>query len=292
MFELRTRNIIVNDAAGRVVADNSAIAITGFPNIEAANVLAVKATRAQVAKVQINAAPTITAPGKAGEAIFYIKAKNSRHTAQYHWDRVEFGKTFPISISVLAGDDQAALRTKITAAIANQNALYEDLPFTAAVGTNIITGKADATSISWEANGGVITYDDGTTGDVAWSLTKTQVNSEGIGLGKQLEENVFMSLRSNGVISDEHYEETPAKNGKYSEFIFEMSFSSDIVAAPGFVGETSQSGTYELGVYVNEAELSDAEIDDMLDFIYALTGKFEATDASGAAAADKIAFLA
>ena len=299
MFDLRTKNLIVNVASGNVDVDetNGVTNLKGFDSIKTADISDVKMARAQAPAVQINSV-SITAPGKAGEAIFYIKAKNSRSQAQYYWDKIEFGKRFPISVSVLAADSEADLKTKLAAVINAQNAKYGDLPFTANASTAEMTGKTGSESISWEADGAVITLNDGTVEPVTWSTSVSQTNFVGFGLGKQLEENVTMMLPSNGVVHAQKADEKPIIGANYAEFTFKVAFDSESVAAPSFVGEQSQSGKYDVCIYVNESQLSNGEVDDLIDELYTKCSEGNMLDASGSdvygvdLATDKAAFLA
>lgn len=279
MFELRTKNLIVNVADGNVNVDGGVSSFKGFDTISTDKISAVKMARAQDPKVQINTY-AITAPGKTGEAIFYVKATNSRSQAEYHWDKLQFGKRFPISVSIDSGDLEADIKTKLVAAIASQNSKYNDLPFTAT--TTNMTGKAGGESISWEADGAVITLADGSVEKVAWSTTVTQANSVGLGLGKQLEENVSMLMPSRGVVSAEKADEKPIIGAKYTEVAFKVAFDSDSVAAPGYVGEVNQSGEYEVCIYINESQLSNTEIDELFTELFSVAN-YEAVKADGTA---------
>lgn len=297
MFELRAKQNIINIAEGNVVVDEAkhVFDIKGFGHFETASIRDVVMSRALTPKVQ-KSTFSVTAPGVAGEAIFYIKVKSERHQAEYHNDRIQFGKRIPVSVSIAAGDAEADIKTKIGNAITAQNDAYQDLPFTCN-GTNI-DGKAGKEYISLDADGAVMTKNDGTVINLVWSITVTQKNSMGYGTGRQLEEDVSMLLPSNGPISAAKSDEKPIPSAKYASFSFDIEFNSNSVAAPSFVGEVAQSGKWSVTIWVNENELGDGEIDQLIDelFTKCSVGKMIGADGADKYNADvaiaKAAFLA
>ena len=287
MHSFGTKELIVNSSEN-IESGEGTIILKGFDRLAKEDISEVKMSRAIPPQVQV-CNFSVTAPGKAGEAIFYIKAKNGRAQAQYHWTKIEFGKRFPISVPVAAGDDAAAIQGKITAAITAQNKGYEDLPFTAKNST--MTGKMGSEPISWEADGGNITYEDGTSGDITWTVSITTPNNEGYGLGKQLEESVTMMLPSNGTISSEKRDELPIPGAKYTSISFNVSFKTDMVPAPTFPGELTNEGGYSATVWINETELGESAVDALLDEMFSIEGT-EAFNYKGEKVADKVGFLA
>ncbi len=271
MYTLGTKYLIDNKGdslrllqadgtAATTLAETAIISFDGLVQMKVTDLINVSAARAIAGSVP-NTVITVAAGTLAGTSsvTLTVEALSSRYEAGYSRTAMQYGKLFTFSATVAAGANATAIATAIQASINARIAAYGDLPFTVArtnaaltltgvAGTEHITIKLayDAVKASYVATGA-------SAPGIVSATESVTVGVEAVNTGKWLEENISMQTAEAGRLGAARPGETPVAGAVYTSFYFGKSFSSEMVSAPGFVGQNTEAGSVAFGVYLNEA---------------------------------------
>ncbi len=321
MFTLGYKENVINDVASQLLvvdaAGNAAtvaanvvtVVVPGMGTYEKAKMSKIVLSRAVPKKAKI---ATIT---PATDVVFSstvepvnvqvaIEVKSARHEAEFIQAKQYYGETYLFDFTLAVGASNTDFTNALFAAIDFRQKSYNDLPFSVTNNAGVLTftskpgkehidfdfhkyTKPKAVSLhgSGEVYGAVTTL----------KMTVTQVAVEGTGLGAWIEQNV--SMHTPDQWNPYGQREKVDIYGKYMTLAFTHSFVSDAVAAPGFVGETSQSGTTDQIIYINEKDLANVGLVSAIEALLGVDGAvgFDKAGAlvAGADAGDKTdAFIA
>lgn len=330
MHTLGVKEIVINDiaaaltplqsdgiTAGTTVANTVKYRIEGFgeflkANISAPVMMRAKAKAVKIATITAGTDLVVSAIAETVKVLVRLATVTGRYEAEYVRAKQNFGKpyTFDFLLPANASDNVAVVN--LYKALKGRIDLFNDLPFTVAIdstnpadaGDRVITltGKSGLEHIAWTFD----PYAPATVKAAAdnadvlgvfttLSMTQTQAASVGRGLGSWLEQNVSMYTPQAVRLTAEKRDQLPIISASYLTVHFRHKFTSDMVAAPAFVGELSQEGYADFVLYINETGKADAQLAILLENLIGLTGaiykKADDTDAAGASDALKAADL-
>jgi hypothetical protein len=284
-----------NGTAATTAANTAFIRFSGLAQID-------KATLAQNAaaltRYVAGAAPVLALTVSAGtvgapsSVNFTVEALSSRYEADYSRQSIQYGKLFSFSVTIAAGATATDVATAVQGKINERIAKYGDLPFT-------VTRSGAVLTLTGVAGKGHLTfkmaYDGVKVAEIEKGtpkpglVTVAQVVTPGIeavNSGKWLEENISMQTGEAGRLGAARPGETPVQGANYTAIYFTSNFVSEMVAAPGQVGKTTDLGSTNFAVYLNETAVPTAATSPwalFTEIIIGVTGSTLTTSAGVAA---------
>lgn len=271
------------DSAGAVTTDPALVAkvvIAGTGTFPVASILNPSLARATAGSVFTD---VITFAGSNLAALtditLQLETISDRNEAIYSRNAYTNGNINAVSVRLAAGSTPTQIAAAVAAQLQKRIASYNDLPFTvgasgAAVTLTGLAGKEHVrVKLAYEA----LRVRDVQTGTVLVNaITVSEVLTEGkvpLNSGKFLEENISMHTLEAGRLGAAHSDELVSRSAKYASIYFQASFTSEDVASPGFVGQASESGVVNIGLYLNESAFPAALTDAYTVFVAVLAGK-------------------
>ena len=287
MFDLGIKNLILNNSLGVENYDSSRaietaaatvanIKVNGIGDVAVANISNVYGNRATPGAVFSN----VITLGGAGPAFagltdvtFQVDVESSRLSYEYSRYAMTYGKLISFSATVPAAATANDVAVALVANIDARITKYGDLPFTAAVtGAGIITltGVAGEEHVSVKfAYDGLKATDKNAGTSLYGAITASEALTRGVapvGSGAWVEENIAMHTLEAGRLNSVRPQDLVARGGNYAAVYFDVAFTDGTAAAPGVVGGGVQSGSYTIGLHVNEAEIgAGGAVDVMLE---------------------------
>lgn len=256
MTTFGTKKILINAAAAwGVVADATSLKIPGFGTFAVANMLNVSATNGTAATKGVFTYTVAGAPAVASTMTFVVDYVTSREAAANVRFNTNPGKKFVFTIQVTAADTATTIAGKVRA----QMQARTDLPWvTTGATTGIILTMSDEYSQIRNGNTGFgnqpYIENAATKLEVPGLLTATLATTTApvaaIGLGKDLEENEFLTTGENTGPYAEVITDRPIPTALYNEFYFEIAVKEN----HNVIGADHSKGTVSFVVYANKAE--------------------------------------
>lgn len=222
------KQVLINQAAAwGMTGDATTLKIPGFGTFLVADMINVAAANGTAAVKGVYTYTIAGAPGVPANMTFVVDSVSTRWSA----DNVRFntnpGNTYVFAVSVTAADTAATIAGKIRAQMQERT----DLPWvtTGAAADLILTQTTEYTSVR-NANTGFMNQpyvESAATkfelpGLVTATLVTTTAPATAIGLGKDLEENEFLTTGENSGPYAELTTDRPILGALYNEFSFDI----------------------------------------------------------------------
>jgi|GEM_PF-2485240 len=250
----------VNGAETNVAADVVTVNILGTASFPVANIKSAHGVRA---KDGVPFSNVITIASAAQSFPMYVTLKlelvTQRPLAKYSRYAYNSGSTLVFSTYVAPGKTAAQIASMLKGEIQARIDKYNDLPFTVSVsGANItLNGLPNVDYLHVKLGYkpvNVTNVNDGTNPEGVVTASEVLTPEvEAINSGAWVEENVAMDTIEAVRLGAARSDEAVIRNAKYTSIYMEVGFTSDEVPMPAPYGENSLSGSYNLGLYLNEA---------------------------------------